>query len=174
MPGKRCVFTTRVEPVSPPQMVEAPGTAPGSTTIIPHTVYRHSQQADDGYLCCSVRRFKPGWQESFPGLNDRRFRRPDVLASAADQACSGLPSRRPEWASRRPNRALKSEILFFAGLHGPRSHQRTGAALGGRVTQTFAGFRSGSVPTEAVPQRTRPSRAGWFIISSQRVLDVVT
>ena len=27
-------------------MVEAPGTAPGSTTIIPRTVYRHSQQAD--------------------------------------------------------------------------------------------------------------------------------
>jgi len=31
-------------------MVEAPGTAPGSTTIIPRIVYRHSQQADSGYL----------------------------------------------------------------------------------------------------------------------------
>jgi hypothetical protein len=28
-----------------PEMVEAPGTAPGSTTLISHTVYRHSRQA---------------------------------------------------------------------------------------------------------------------------------
>ena len=51
MPGKKFVFTTRVEPVSPPfapttgPLVEAPGTAPGSTTLIPRTVYRHSRQA---------------------------------------------------------------------------------------------------------------------------------
>ncbi len=52
MPGKNFPFTTRVEPVSPPkfpalngagEMVEAPGTAPGSTTPIPKSVYRHSQ-----------------------------------------------------------------------------------------------------------------------------------
>jgi|GEM_PF-1355153 len=54
MPGKRKVFTTRVEPVSSPSvharkgrifMVETPGTAPGSTTLIPRSVYRHSQGA---------------------------------------------------------------------------------------------------------------------------------
>ena len=49
MPGKKEVFTTRVEPVSPPYtpwwgMVEAPGTAPGSTTLIPTPVYHHSQK----------------------------------------------------------------------------------------------------------------------------------
>src|SRR5579875_821751 len=64
MPGERYAFTARVEPVSPPylairftlrtygaprsdrdpNMVEAPGTAPGSTTLIPHTVYRHSRE----------------------------------------------------------------------------------------------------------------------------------
>ena len=33
-------------PHSLAEMVEAPGTAPGSTTIIPRTVYHHSQQAD--------------------------------------------------------------------------------------------------------------------------------
>ena len=53
MPGKKVFFTTRVEPVSPPdtlpwrdafgRMVEAPGTAPGSTTLIPTLVYHHSQ-----------------------------------------------------------------------------------------------------------------------------------
>ncbi len=46
MPGKNHTFTTRVDPVSPPKimaemaktqknLVEAPGTAPGSATLIP-------------------------------------------------------------------------------------------------------------------------------------------
>ena len=56
MPGENAAFTTRVEPVSPPwsrllriafgsrrEMVEAPGTAPGSATLIPQAVYRHSR-----------------------------------------------------------------------------------------------------------------------------------
>ena len=43
MPGKRWAFTTRVEPVSSPYVVEMPGTAPGSTTFIPRIVYRHSR-----------------------------------------------------------------------------------------------------------------------------------
>ena len=54
MPGKNFVFTTRVDPVSPPAakpayagfMVEAPGTAPGSAASMPQSVYRHSRQAD--------------------------------------------------------------------------------------------------------------------------------
>src|SRR3954469_3146594 len=33
------------KPVASWEMVEAPGTAPGSTTLISHTVYHHSQQA---------------------------------------------------------------------------------------------------------------------------------
>ncbi len=49
MPSEKYVFTTRVEPISSPYsiagMVETPSTAPGSTTIIPRTVYRHSWQA---------------------------------------------------------------------------------------------------------------------------------
>jgi len=51
MPGEKLIFTTHVDPVSPPSktlakqeirfksvqvfMVEAPGTAPGSATLIP-------------------------------------------------------------------------------------------------------------------------------------------
>ena len=82
MPGKRWVFTTRVEPISPPyklagliqttrlrrfvirtagpkplkslersaNLVEAPGTAPGSTMFIPRTVYHHSRQAGRTYI----------------------------------------------------------------------------------------------------------------------------
>ncbi len=57
MPGESHVFTTRVDPVSPPEsprrnagrrrgLVEAPGTAPGSATLIPHHVYRHSRFPD--------------------------------------------------------------------------------------------------------------------------------
>ena len=60
MPGENNTFTTRVEPVSPPwtasapasresaaELVEAPGTAPGSATLIPQSVYRHSQAMPD-------------------------------------------------------------------------------------------------------------------------------
>ena len=51
MPGKRWVFTARVEPVSPPKaVVEAPGTAPGSTTLIPRIVYRHSWLPNIRYI----------------------------------------------------------------------------------------------------------------------------
>lgn len=60
MPGKKKVFTTRVEPVSSPSiqchkgrifMVETPGTAPGSTTLIPRSVYRHSQGTSPSCTC---------------------------------------------------------------------------------------------------------------------------
>src|ERR1700733_5931649 len=55
MPSERYAFTARVEPVSPPwcprrAMVEAPGTAPGSTTLIPRTVYRHSRRTSSGNI----------------------------------------------------------------------------------------------------------------------------
>jgi len=60
MPGKNFPFTTRVEPISPPYqpdskeiqlaLVEAPGTAPGSATPIPESVYHHSRQADISYI----------------------------------------------------------------------------------------------------------------------------
>src|SRR4028118_1037790 len=56
MPGKSSPFTARVEPVSPPcppldlpkkgiGVVEAPGTAPGSATLILSCVYRHSRRS---------------------------------------------------------------------------------------------------------------------------------
>src|SRR5690242_13779522 len=55
MPGEDYPFTTRVDPKSPPQLpppsvdggrmlVEAPGSAPGSATPIPSSVYRHSRR----------------------------------------------------------------------------------------------------------------------------------
>jgi hypothetical protein len=51
-------------------MVEAPGTAPGSTTIIPRTVYRHSQQADDAYVGRPAQRFKPDHAQSIRPPSD--------------------------------------------------------------------------------------------------------
>jgi hypothetical protein len=45
IPGKNRAFTTLVDPVSPP-LVEAPGTAPGSETLMPRGVYRHSRFPD--------------------------------------------------------------------------------------------------------------------------------
>ena len=56
MPGKNFIFTTRVDPVSPPHqesvnisllVVEAPGTAPGSASLIPQSVYRHSWKTSE-------------------------------------------------------------------------------------------------------------------------------
>ena len=54
MPSESSVFTTRVDPISPPRirsgdrrsLVEAPGTAPGSAMPIPQAVYRHSRFPD--------------------------------------------------------------------------------------------------------------------------------
>src|SRR5215468_6769485 len=45
IPGKNRAFTTLVDPISPP-LVEAPGTAPGSDTLMPRGVYRHSRLPD--------------------------------------------------------------------------------------------------------------------------------
>lgn len=39
-------------------MVEAPGTAPGSITLIPSSVYRHSRLPDRGNLGCPGRFLK--------------------------------------------------------------------------------------------------------------------
>ena len=64
MPGENSTFTTHVDPVSPPRerevmsppplrLVEAPGTAPGSVTPIPCSVYRHSRSPDNANICRS-------------------------------------------------------------------------------------------------------------------------
>lgn len=65
MPSEKSVFTARVEPVSPPcarrsagWMVEAPGTAPGSTTLIPRTVYRHSRRTSPANIGSAAMRGK--------------------------------------------------------------------------------------------------------------------
>src|SRR5580658_8790479 len=44
LPRVSSLFRPRI-PHNPGELVEAPGTAPGSTTLIPRTVYRHSRQA---------------------------------------------------------------------------------------------------------------------------------
>ena len=69
MPGDGFAFTTRVEPISPPQiagtkagekLVEAPGTAPGSATLISQAVYRHSRLPDEADIGSPARRRNPG------------------------------------------------------------------------------------------------------------------
>src|SRR5438094_9870091 len=75
MPSENIAFTTRVEPISPPQsrrlsrfvvlvgsrrkLVEAPGTAPGSATLISQAVYRHSRLPDNGDIGRQVARGNP-------------------------------------------------------------------------------------------------------------------
>ena len=68
MPGENHTFTTHVDPGSPPQLgppaqgvVEAPGTAPGSATLIPSGVYRHSRRspADPANIGGRGARWKP-------------------------------------------------------------------------------------------------------------------
>jgi antitoxin YefM len=63
IPGKNRAFTTLVDPISPPstpppkerrKMVEAPGTAPGSETLMPRGVYRHSRFPDLANIGASI------------------------------------------------------------------------------------------------------------------------
>ena len=91
MPGKNRAFTTLVDPVSPPsiplaereRMVEAPGTAPGSDTLMPRGVYRHSRFPDAPYI--GVRR---GNLKAFePAANETH-------GACAEIACGQLASKR--------------------------------------------------------------------------------
>ncbi len=70
MPSESSVFTTRVDPISPPRirsgdrrsLVEAPGTAPGSAMPIPQAVYRHSRFPDTLNIgaCCLRKKRRVG------------------------------------------------------------------------------------------------------------------
>ena len=71
MPGENYVFTTHVDPISPPKItkvVEAPVLAPGSVKLIPQNVYRHSRLPDDYYyrpaknFCKDHLRFNLRWR----------------------------------------------------------------------------------------------------------------
>lgn len=43
IPNEPWIFTTSVEAMSPPSLVEVPGPAPGSKSLIPSNIYRRSQ-----------------------------------------------------------------------------------------------------------------------------------
>jgi len=63
MPSENCAFTTHVDPVSPPKiltskLVEAPGTAPGSVTLILQNLYRHSWFPNPANIALSRRQWK--------------------------------------------------------------------------------------------------------------------
>ena len=88
MPSESSVFTTRVDPISPPRirsgdrrsLVEAPGTAPGSAMPIPQAVYRHSQFPDRLNIgaCCLRKK-----RRVEPLLRDQVWR---SISSAMDRA----------------------------------------------------------------------------------------
>jgi len=40
--------------------METPGTAPGSATLIPRTVYRHSHRGDGGYIAQPLPAYEGG------------------------------------------------------------------------------------------------------------------
>jgi hypothetical protein len=90
MPGKNRAFTTLVDPVSPPsiplhereRMVEAPGTAPGSDTLMPRGVYRHSRFPDTPYI--GVRRVNLKVFASAANETARRLRRNRVWATGME------------------------------------------------------------------------------------------
>src|SRR6266853_1805574 len=74
IPGKNRAFTTLVDPISPPstpppkkrrKMVEAPGTAPGSETLMSRGVYRHSRLPDPTNIGASIGFLKAAGREPF-------------------------------------------------------------------------------------------------------------
>src|ERR1700734_1702314 len=103
MPGKRWVFTTRVEPISPPsqpqafplEYMEVPGTAPGSTTIIPRTVYHHSRQAGIANI------------GNRAGIWKRR-----IMSLTPEQKTEIETARAQSHATRRPTVPALEEMLF--------------------------------------------------------------
>ena len=135
MPGENYPFTTRVEPVSPPywareadgparKMVEAPGTAPGSATLIPSSVYRHSRQAGRPNIGALPPLLKSGWrsrarigqtprpQETREvAMSERRNAAPDPRAdreATTAQLSAEQQARSTPCASRRRRPAARS------------------------------------------------------------------
>src|SRR5215212_9530800 len=108
MPGKSGPFTTRVEPVSPPcppfgpspdqgtEVVEAPGTAPGSATLMPSRVYRHSRRGGRRNI----------------GDGDRRFEGESRMALTAEQQAEIEAARGAEGRTRRPTVPALEAMLF--------------------------------------------------------------
>ena len=68
--------------------MEAPGTAPGSTTLIPRTVYRHSRQAGSGNIGIAAPPMKGTFATANMSLN------PQQLAEIAAQRASTAETRR--------------------------------------------------------------------------------
>src|SRR5262245_25678713 len=100
IPGKNRAFTTLVDPGSPPstpppkkrrRMVEAPGTAPGSETLIPRGVYRHSRFPDTTNIGAPWAFWKaPNGRESVPRFPHGRLR-PAPIESAANEGQRTMP-----------------------------------------------------------------------------------
>jgi hypothetical protein len=120
-------FTTRVEPGSPPwiagpragrKLVEAPGTAPGSATLISQAVYRHSRLPDVANV---------GW-ETAPrnAARARGARRPALegrctwLSQAGPGAMLHRRAGVAEWQTRQTQNLLSERTWEFKS---PRPHQ---------------------------------------------------
>src|SRR5260370_40723205 len=59
LPRASILFRPHKPPNAGGEMVEAPGTAPGSATPIPRSVYRHSRLPDEGNIRLPGLRKKP-------------------------------------------------------------------------------------------------------------------
>src|SRR5438552_232475 len=102
MPGDGFAFTTRVEPGSPPriagtragdELVEAPGTAPGSATLISQAVYRHSRLPDRADIGRQAERRNPGGARPASEENEMRLT-PEQQDEVAAQRGETRPTRR--------------------------------------------------------------------------------
>ena len=103
-------------------MVEAPGTAPGSTTLIPRTVYRHSRQAgSDQY------RHRGRAEKGSARMSLTEAQRAEIAATAG----GAMPTRRATVPAL--------EALLFAAGPGARPRLRPRHRLHGRRLRGGAG-----------------------------------
>ena len=129
MPGENRTFTARVDPVSPPwawrpdrapgNLVEAPGTAPGSATLISNDVYRHSRLPDTSNIV-ALRALEKGASDPIRNISA------GMSPLSALRSCSRTAIRRVSTADGGPD-------LRLAGPAVPDPHQdarglRQGAA----------------------------------------------
>src|SRR5262245_55402726 len=116
MPSESHAFTTRVDPISPPRcraparkMVEAPGTAPGSATLMPQGVYRHSRSPDRH----NIGRRRTNRKRLRRSLWSRRRRADRVTTMLTrDQQAEVDAQRAGTQATRRATVAALEEILY--------------------------------------------------------------
>src|SRR5579859_6956685 len=115
----------------PPEgLVEAPGTAPGSATLIPQSVYRHSQAAPDASRYRKSPSAAPALSLEMTGFDEPHHRTASRDTGAARAVCTDPPGGRagPGSDPLRGDSGARSRLRPGGRLYGRRLCDRAGGA----------------------------------------------